>query len=235
MRLSDAKVLVTGGGSGIGLATARALKAQGAQVAISGRRADVLARAATEIGATPVTADVTDEASVVRLIETVARELGGYNVLVNNAGIGSSAPLLSVTAADMRRVWETNVLGATLVARESARYFVPRRSGAIVNVASTSGQRAGANSSAYASTKYALSGLTEVWRAELRKSDIRVMQVNPSEVMTPFFESNGYGARPDDPRKLHAEDIATVIVGMLQLADRAFVTSATVWATNPES
>jgi 3-oxoacyl-[acyl-carrier protein] reductase len=235
MRLSDAKVLVTGGGSGIGLATARALKARGAAVAISGRRADVLARAAKEIGATPVTANVTDEGSVAHLIETVARELGGYNVLINNAGIGSSAPLLSVTAADMRRVWETNVLGATLVARETARYFVPRKAGSIVNVVSTSGQRAGANSSAYASTKFALSGLTEVWRTELRKSDIRVMQVNPSEVQTPFFESNGYGARPDSPRKLRAEDIAHVIVGMLELDDRAFVTSATVWATNPES
>jgi 3-oxoacyl-[acyl-carrier protein] reductase len=235
MKLNDAKVLVTGGGSGIGLATARALKARGAQVAISGRRADVLGKAAKEIGAIPVTADVTDEASVARLIETVVRELGGYNVLVNNAGIGSSAPLLSVTAADMRRVWETNVLGATLVARESARYFVPRNAGAIVNVASTSGQRAGANSSAYASTKYALSGLTEVWRTELRKSDIRVMQVNPSEVMTPFFESNGYGARPTSPRKLQPEDIAHVIVGMLELDNRAFVTSATVWATNPDS
>ena len=97
MKLNDAKVLVTGGGSGIGLATARALKARGAQVAISGRRADVLGRAAKEIGAIPVTADVTDEASVARLIESVVRELGGYNVLINNAGIGSSAPLLSVT------------------------------------------------------------------------------------------------------------------------------------------
>ena len=75
-----------------------------------------------------------------------------------------------------------------------------------------------------------------MWRTELRKSDIRVMQVNPSEVMTPFFESNGYGVRPDNPRKLHAEDIAHVIAGMLEkLDDRAFVTSATVWATTPAS
>ena len=69
----------------------------GAPSGDSGRRADVLGKAAKEIGAIPVTADVTDEASVARLIETVVRELGGYNVLINNAGIGSSAPLLSVT------------------------------------------------------------------------------------------------------------------------------------------
>jgi 3-oxoacyl-[acyl-carrier protein] reductase len=133
----------------------------------------------------------------------------------------------------MRRVWETNVLGATLVARQSARYFVTRQTGTIVNVGSTSGQRAGAGSSAYASTKFALTGLTEVWRTELRKDNIRVMQINPSEVLTPFSEAAGRGARPDNPRKLHAEDIADVIVDMLALADRAFITSATVWATNP--
>lgn len=235
MDLKDARVLITGGGTGIGHATARALIGRGAHVAITGRRADVLRRAATEIGAVPITTDVTDERAVVELVQAVLRELGDYNVLINNAGVGAFAPLVSVTAAEMRRVWETNVLGLTLVARESARHFVTRRTGAIVNVGSTSGQRAGANGSAYASTKWAVNGLTEVWRAELRKDNIRVMQVNPSEVITPFFEAAGLGGRADNPRKLRAEDIAHVIVGMLELDDRAFVTSATVWATNPDS
>ena len=127
--------------------------------------------------------------------------MGGYNVLINNAGIGSSAPLLSVTAGDMRRVWETNVLGATLVARESARYFVPRNAGAIVNVASTSGQRAGADKQGIRLDQVRAQRIDRsVAHGRLRKSDIRVMQVNPSEVMTPFFESNGYGARPGQIR-----------------------------------
>jgi 3-oxoacyl-[acyl-carrier protein] reductase len=132
-------------------------------------------------------------------------------------------------------VWETNVLGATLAARQSARYFVTKQTGTIVNVASTSSQRPGPGSSAYASSKYALAGLTEVWRAELRKDNIRVMQINPSEVLTPFAEVAGRARQPENPRKLHAEDIAQVIVDMLALPDRAFVTSATVWATNPDS
>lgn len=235
MNLKDARVLVTGGGTGIGRATAKALVDRGAQVVISGRRANVLQRAAKEVRAVPIAADVTDESAVTRLVASVVRELGDYNVLINNAGFGLFAPLVSVTADEMRRVWETNVLGATLVARESARHFIGRRTGAIVNIGSTSGQRAGPNSSAYASTKWALSGLTEVWRAELRKDNIRVMQVNPSEVITPFFEASGRGVRPDNPRKLHPEDIAHVVVGMLELDDRAFVTSATVWATNPDT
>ncbi len=235
MLLKNARALVTGGGTGIGRATAKALVDRGARVVITGRRDEVLQRAAKEIGALAMRADITDEEDVARLVDAVVRELGDYNVLINNAGMGLFAPLVSITATAMRRVWETNVLGATLVARESARHFVTRQTGAIVNVGSTSGQRAGPNSSAYASTKWALTGLTEVWRAELRKDNIRVMQVNPSEVLTPFHETAGRGARPDNPRKLHPEDIANVIVDMLALDDRAFVTSATVWATNPDS
>jgi 3-oxoacyl-[acyl-carrier protein] reductase len=235
MDLTKANVLVTGGGTGIGKATAKACIERGARVVIAGRRADVVRRTAQEIGAIPMAADVADEADVTRLVDAVVRELGDYNVLINNAGLGVFAPLVSVTAADMRRVWETNVLGATLVARQSARYFVTRQTGTIVNVGSTSGQRAGAGSSAYASTKFAVTGLTEVWRTELRKDNIRVMQINPSEVLTPFSEAAGRGARPENPRKLHAEDIADVIVDMLELTDRAFITSATVWATNPDT
>ena len=234
MDLSSAHVLVTGGSTGIGRATARLLADRGARVAICGRNEQKLAAAAAETGAVAIPADVSREEDVVRLVERAIQELGGYDVLVNNAGLGTFVPLLEVTADEMRRVWETNVLGATLVARESARHFVAQRRGNIVNVASTAGQRAGAGGSAYASTKFALSGLTQSWRAELRKHDVRVMQVNPSEVITDFFASAGV-EQPEDPTKLHPEDIAHVILGMLELHDRGFVTEATVWATNPRS
>lgn len=234
MNLSTARVLVTGGSSGIGRATAKRLIDRGARVAICGRDADRLRAVASEIGALAIPADVSREEDVERLIQTVVREFGGYDALINNAGIGAFAPLLETTADELRRVWEVNVLGATLAARESARHFVANGGGNIVNVASTSGQRAGAGGSAYASTKFALSALTQSWRTELRKHDVRVMQVNPSEVITEFFERAG-GTQKDDPSKLRPEDIAQVIVSMLELDDRAFVTEATVWATNPAS
>lgn len=234
MDISTARVLVTGGSSGIGRATAKHLIDRGARVAICGRDGARLRDTAGAIGALAVPTDVSHEGEVERLVQTVVRELGGYDVLVNNAGIGSFAPLLETTADELRRVWEVNVLGATLVARESARHFVGVGGGSIVNVASTAGQRAGAGGSAYASTKFALSGLTQSWRAELRRHDIRVMQVNPSEVVTEFFQRAGVDQK-DDPTKLHPEDIAQVIVSMLELDDRAFVTEATVWATNPSS
>lgn len=234
MNLAMARVLVTGGSSGIGRATARLLRARGARVAICGRDAGRLREAAAELDALAIPADVSREGDVERLVQTVVGELGGYEVLVNNAGIGAFAPLLETTADELRRVWEINVLGATLVARESARHFVANGGGSIVNVASTAGQRAGAGGSAYASTKFALSALTQSWRTELRKHDIRVMQVNPSEVITEFFGRAGVSQK-DDPTKLHPDDIAQVIVSMLELDDRAFVTEATVWATNPSS
>ena len=240
MDVSTAHALVTGGATGIGHATAGLLARHGARVAITGRRADRLEQAAREIAeatgaiVVAIPGDVGVEADCIRMVAEARDRLGGYDTLINNAGIGSFARLLDVTADDMRRVWETNVLGATLMARESARHFVAQQRGHIVNVASTAGRRAGPGASAYASTKYALTGLSEIWRAELRPSNVRVMQVNPSEVLTPFFEAAGVGARPDNPTKLRPEDIAHVIVSMLRLDDRAFVTEASVWATNPK-
>lgn len=233
MNLGTAKVLVTGGSSGIGLATAKHLAAAGARVAICGRRALTIEAAARASGAIPIVADVSREDDVTRLVETVVRELGGYDTLINNAGFGRFAPLLETTVDDFRSVWETNVLGAMLAARESARHFVAQRRGNIVNVASTSGQRGGANGSAYASSKFALAGLTQVWRAELRQYNVRVMQINPSEVLTEFRANSGRPGQPENPTKLHADDIAQVIASMLALDDRGFVTDATVWATNP--
>jgi 3-oxoacyl-[acyl-carrier protein] reductase len=233
MDLKTAKVLVTGGSSGIGLATAKHLAAAGARVAICGRRAQAVEAAARESGAVPIVADVSREDDVTRLVATAVRELSGYDTLINNAGFGRFAPLLETTVADFRSVWETNVLGAMLVARESARHFVAQRRGNIVNVVSTSGQRGGAGSSAYASSKFALAGLTQVWRAELRQYNVRVMQINPSEVLTEFRANSGRAGQSENPTKLHADDIAQVIASMLALDDRGFITDATVWATNP--
>lgn len=233
MNISTARALVTGGGTGIGRATADLLIRRGAMVAICGRRADVLRATSEAIGAVPIEADVTDEADVMRMVDTVVGELGDYNVLVNNAGFGSFAPLLELEANDFRAVWETNVLGAMLVARESARHFVQSGGGNIVNIASTAGQRGFAGGSAYTASKFALSALTECWRAELRGSNVRVMQVNPSEVITDFYETAGREQHRNNPTKLHASDIARTIVAMLELDDRAFVTDTTIWATNP--
>ena len=236
MDLKNAAVLVTGGSCGIGLETARLLRARGARVAICGRHTHMLESAATQIGALPIVADVSHEDDVQRLIATVVKEYSDYNVLINNAGFGAFAPLVDLTAEEFFRVWQTNVLGAMLVARESAKHFVGRSYGNIVNISSTAGQRGFANGSAYCASKFALHALTECWRAELRQHNIRVMQVNPSEVLTSFGEgqSSQTSAKADNPTKLHASDIARLIVSMLEIEDHGFVTESTIWATNPK-
>jgi 3-oxoacyl-[acyl-carrier protein] reductase len=234
MDLKNAAVLVTGGSCGIGLETARLLRARGARVAICARHQDILEAAAKEIGALPIVADVSKEDDVLRMISTVLKEYSDYNVLINNAGFGSFAPLLELTGDEFFRVWETNVLGAMLVARESAKHFVGRSYGNIVNISSTAGQRGFANGTAYCSSKFAVHAMTECWRAELRQHNIRVMQVNPSEVQTSFGEAESTHTTAENPTKLHASDVGRLIVSMLETEDRGFVTEATIWATNPK-
>jgi 3-oxoacyl-[acyl-carrier protein] reductase len=230
MNLESAQVLVTGGGSGIGYATAKTLIEKGARVAICGRDRAKLERAAGELGALAIHADVSVESDVKEMVQTVVDTFGDYNVLINNAAYGNWSNLVDLALDDMQKLFATNVFGAMLVARESARYFVTKNYGNIVNVASSAGVRGYAGATAYAGSKFALRGMTECWRAELRKFNIRVMLINPSEVQTPFSQ----GRRTPSPRKLVANDIAQTIVSMLELEDRGFVTEVAVWATNPE-
>jgi len=233
MQFDNARVLVTGGGTGIGFETAKVLRAEGAAVVICGRRADVLHAAAAELGATAIVADVAVEADVIRLVAEAERALGGLDVLINNAAFAYSAPLVEVDLERFRDVHATNVIGAMLVARECARRFIAQGSGHIVNVASTAGSKGYPGGSAYASSKFALTGLTECWRAELRPHNVRVMQVNPSEVLTPFGGRDM--ERATNPTKLRAAEVAHVIRAMLALDDRGFITDATIFATNPRS
>jgi 3-oxoacyl-[acyl-carrier protein] reductase len=234
MDLTKAAVLVTGGSCGIGFETARVLRERGARVAICARHPDLLQSAAKQIDAFPVVADVSNEDDVVRMVRNVVKEFDDYNVLVNNAGFGSFGPLVELTGEEFFRVWQTNVLGATLVARESARHFVGQTYGNIVNISSTAGQRGFANGSAYCSSKFALHALTQCWRAELRQHNIRVMQVNPSEVQTSFGAAESKPVPPENASKLNASDIARLIASMLELDDHGFVTESTIWATNPQ-
>jgi 3-oxoacyl-[acyl-carrier protein] reductase len=233
MDLTNARVLVTGGSSGIGRATAEMLRERGASVAICGRDASRVEEVAGELGAVAIAGDVSLEADANRIVSTAIEQLGGLDVLVNNAGFGKFGSLVELDVADMDAIMATNVRGATLVARACAQHFVSAGEGGnIINVASTAASKGFAGGGAYCASKFALTGLTECWRAELRQHNVRVMQINPSEVITEFSARAGWKQDPN-PTKLHGEDIAHAIVAMLEMNDRGFTTELTVFATNP--
>ena len=233
MKLENVRALITGGGTGIGKETARLLVEGGAKVVITGRRKDVLEAAAREVGAIPVVLDVRSEDEVRNGVSQAVEKLGGLNVLVNNAGFGNFGPLLELDVQDFREVMETNVFGAMLMAKEAARHFVEHGGGNIINVSSTAGSRGFAGGTAYTASKFALGAMTECWRAELRKHEVRVMQVNPSEVLTDFGKTAGYEQKQSE-KKLRPLEIAHAIKSMLEMDDRGFITELTVFATNPD-
>ena len=232
MDIAGQRILITGGSTGIGYATAAALVQHGCKVVINGRDADRLKSAATTLGCGHAVGDVGNEADAIRVVEETVAQLGGIDVLVNNAGFGHFSKLLDLTAEEMESVWRTNVLGAMFMAREVAKHLVVQHSGTIINISSTAGTKGFAGGTAYASSKFALRGMTECWREELRRQDVRVVLINPSEVVTEFASRAGFG-QEDSAKKLHGEDIARAVVSVLEMEPRALVTELTVIATNP--
>jgi 3-oxoacyl-[acyl-carrier protein] reductase len=182
MELKDAVALVTGGSTGIGRAIAQKLAASGARVAVTGRDRDKLMATAQVLGVFPIQADVSKEADVERTFREVLAKFGDLDILVNNAGAGVFKNLVDFDLASFESVFATNVTGAMLMGREAARHFVARNRGNIVNIGSTAALRGAPTGTAYYASKFALRGMTECWRAELRKHNIRVFLVNPSEV-----------------------------------------------------
>ena len=232
MDLRNKVALITGGTAGIGRALAQALSVAGARVAITGRDERRLKETARDLGVHPIHADVANEEHVKRTYQEVLKEFGDLDILVNNAGVGVFKSLAEFDRASFDAVFATNVTGAMLMGREAAKHFITKKSGNIVNIASTAALRGAANGTAYYASKFALRGMTECWRAELRKYNIRVFLVNPSEVLTSFAATAGIPQK-ENPTKLRSEDIAYVVKAMLEMHDRGFIPELTAFATNP--
>ncbi len=232
MELRDTVALVTGGSEGIGRAIAEALTSQGCKVTITGRREDAVRSTAEELGLDWIVGDVGNEADAVRTVGDVIEKHGRLDILVNNAGFGLFKPLVDTSFEELEGVFRTNVFGPFLMSREAARQFIKQGSGELINISSTSGLKGSAGRTAYGSSKFALRGMTECWRDELRRHNVRVMLVNPSEVMTNFAAKAGVEREASD-KKLRPEEIANAILGALKVDSRGFVPEFSVFATNP--
>jgi 3-oxoacyl-[acyl-carrier protein] reductase len=234
MNLRNATALITGGSSGIGRAIAKALVDAGSRVAITGRDQGRLQEAAKAINAHPIKADVGKEDDVQRTYREFFDKFGHLDILVNNAAFGERRALVDLERAKFDAILQTNVMGMMLMSREAARHFVERKSGNIVNIGSTAAVRGAANGTSYYASKFAVRGMTECWRAELRQHNVRVFLVNPSEVLTNFAATAGFSQNDENPTKLQSEDIAHVVKAVLEMNDRGFTTELTVFATNPK-
>ena len=233
MEFKNATFLVTGGSSGIGLATAKALIAQGANVAITGRDEKKLKTVAEEIGALGIPADVANQKDVDATFDEVLATYGKLDGLINNAGIGGGwGEISELDMEAMRKIYDVNVFGAAMMGKRAAAIFKAQESGNIVNIASTAGVKGFGMGTIYASSKFALRGMTQCWQGDLRKYNVRVTLINPSEVTT-AFNNEAREERPEDPKKLSSKEIADAIIGVLALDDRGFVPEVTVWASNP--
>lgn len=234
MDLRSSNIVVTGGSSGLGKATAKALVEAGARVVITGRDESRLKRAELETGAIGVRFDIADYSSIPEKSAEILRHLEGrVDALINNAGIGTFSLLGDITVEQFEKVFATNIFGLTMYTQEVVQNFKEFGQGTIVNIASTASQKGFPRGSVYAASKFALRGLTQCWQTELRKDNIRVIQVNPSEVPTAFATEDGE-ERPEEESKLTPREIAHSIKAALEMDNRGFITELTVWATNPK-
>jgi NAD(P)-dependent dehydrogenase (short-subunit alcohol dehydrogenase family) len=203
-RFEGAGAIVTGGGSGIGLATAHRLADEGAQLVIAGRDRGRLEAAAQELQqpdgvVTLVTCSVANAHDADRLIAEATSVLPRLDVLVNNAGIGPGAPFLEITEEVWDETFAVNVRGAFLVAQRAARVMAADGGGgSIVNVASMDATLPEPGYSAYSASKAALVTLTKAMALELAAKGIRVNAVSPGWTLTPIIEGDLAGRTLDE-------------------------------------
>ena len=233
--------IVTGGSRGIGLATAIALRLAGADVLVCGRSPDALARAVRRIeekvGVVPAgrvvsaIADVRRPEQAQRLVESAVEQLGGLDILINNAGVGRFSPVAELTVEDWRETIETNLSGVFYCCRASILAMRRRGGGWIVNVSSLAGKHPFAGGGAYCASKAGLNALTESLMQEVRHEGIRVSCVLPGSVDTAFAGNEPSG---DASWKLAASDVARAVLDLLQHPARSLPSRVELRPSTPQ-
>jgi len=228
--LTGRVAVVTGASSGIGEATARRLCADGASVALVARRTDRVEAVAAELGADggtarAYTADVTDADGTAAVLERVVADLGGIDVLVNNAGTAIHGDAASADLADWRLMVDVNVMGVLQTTHAAISHLVAAAAGEhgvadVVTVSSASGRRVpNSRNNVYAATKHAVGAFSEALRRELGPQHVRVGLVEPGFVATELTADLEFG----ELDALAADDVADAVAWMVTRPRRTAV------------
>jgi 3-oxoacyl-[acyl-carrier protein] reductase len=214
-QLDGRVAIVTGGSRGIGLATAAALLARGARVAVSGRSAEHLKAAEARLQAgdrlLSVQGNVAREADVERLVTETVAKFGGLDILINNAGVGRFANVADLSTEAWQAIFETNLTGVFFCSRAAIPHLKRRGGGWIISISSLAGGNPFAGGAAYCASKAGLNAFTESLMLEVRYDNIRVSTIAPGSVQTAFGGHEATGA----DWKLAPEDVAEVVTDLL--------------------
>jgi 3-oxoacyl-[acyl-carrier protein] reductase len=235
--LKKKRALVTGGSKGIGLAVAKALAAEGVDVAICARQDAELRRAieslraaAPESKTVGCVADVSKTANVEDLFAFVDRELGGLDILINNAGLGIFRPAAELSVEEWDTMIGVNLSGSFYCSRAALSRFRQTGGGFIINISSLAGKNPFAGGSGYNASKFGMNGLSEAMMLDHRNDNVRVSYIMPGSVDTEF---SGSGKEKSD-WKIAPGDIAGLVLHILQMPGRTLISRVEVRPSRPK-
>ncbi|HEX7721332.1 MAG TPA: SDR family oxidoreductase [Pyrinomonadaceae bacterium] len=236
MNLKSKTAIVTGGTKGIGRGIAEALIREGVSVCISSRHQDELDKAISELNvsmegsAIGLVCDVRQYDQVTALIDHAVKELGGLDILINNAGIGIFETVEETSPEDFRAVLETNIFGVFYCCHEAIPQMKKRGGGYIINISSLAGANPHPRMAAYNASKFGLNGFSEALMQEVRHDNIKVSYVMPGSVNTEFG-----GDSPGDEKswQLTPTDIARVVIDLLHHDDRSLASRVEIRPNKP--
>ncbi|MCP4809540.1 MAG: SDR family oxidoreductase [Proteobacteria bacterium] len=219
-RMTDKVVCITGAGRGLGAALARAFDAEGARLSLAARTAPEIDDLAGEMrDAISVQTDVRSPREIAALVEATVGEFGRLDVMINNAGLAIYGPVGSYTADEIDLIIDTNVKGVIYGSQAAFEVMKSQRAGFIVNIGSVAGKMHLPNESVYAASKWAVSGYTGTLWLEARKHGVRVCNVCPGGIATPFWSAQEFLPFPDkfDPQRdfMKPEEVAQSVVDLV--------------------
>jgi NADP-dependent 3-hydroxy acid dehydrogenase YdfG len=215
--LKGTSAIVTGGGSGIGFAIARALIKAEVNVIIASRRRDVLAKAAERLNAlgkgkaVPVVCDIRKKNDITNAVKTAKELFSSIDILVNNSGLGVTSKIVDCTDEEWDLVVDTNLKGVFWMTREVLPTMISQRSGYIINIASQAAMHGYANAGPYCASKFGVVGFSEALQIEIREFGIIVHSLCPALVQVPSPENDD----EMNDEVLQAEDLASTLMFLL--------------------